>query len=297
MNLYAWLGAVETGLIFGFVALGTYLTFRLLNFPDITVEGSFPLGAAVSAALMVHGVNPYLATVAAFGAGMLAGSVTAFMNVQMRILHILSGILTAVALYSINMRVMERPNLPLLGVDTVFTPLQTWFPDNPASTPIALALVCLLVILVLNRFLVSEMGLALRSTGVNARMSAAYGIRTGRMTWLGLALANGLAAFGGALFAQTQGSADVNMGVGVVVIGFAAVIGGTVLLRSATVRTTTFAVVAGAVLYRVAVALALGVERIGLTPSDLNLVTAVLVAAALVAPGARFFKRRARATR
>ncbi|MGO4394239.1 ABC transporter permease [Variovorax sp. M-6] len=294
MNFYAWLGAVETGLIFGFVALGTYLTFRLLKFPDITVEGSFPLGGAVAAALIVAGLNPYLATLVAFAAGMLAGSITAFLNVRLKILHILSGILTSVALYSINMRVMGRPNVPLLGVDTVFTPLETHFPGSALAMPIALAAACLVVILILNRFLVSEMGLALRATGVNERMSAAYGIPTGRMKWLGLALANGLSALGGALFAQMQGASDVNMGVGVVVIGFAAVIGGTVLIKRSAVHWATFSVLLGAVLYRLAVALALGVDSIGLTPSDLNLVTAALVALALVAPGAGLMARRRR---
>lgn len=294
MNFYAWLGAVETGLIFGFVALGTYLTFRLLKFPDITVEGSFPLGGAVAAALIVAGLNPYLATLVAFGAGLLAGSITAFLNVRLKILHILSGILTSVALYSINMRVMGRPNVPLLGVDTVFTPLEVHFPGSALAMPIALAAACLVVVLILNRFLASEMGLALRATGVNERMSAAYGIPTGRMKWLGLALANGLSALGGALFAQMQGASDVNMGVGVVVIGFAAVIGGTVLIKRTAVHWTTFSVLLGAVLYRLAVALALGVDSIGLTPSDLNLVTAALVALALVAPGAGLMARRRR---
>lgn len=294
MNLYAWLGAVETGLIFGFVALGTYLTFRLLKFPDITVEGSFPLGGAVAATLIAAGLNPYLATVAAFGAGLLAGSITAFLNVRLKILHILSGILTSVALYSINMRVMGRPNVPLLGDDTVFTPLQKHFPDSALAMPVALAIACVLTVLLLNRFLASEMGLALRATGVNERMAAAYGIPTGRMKWLGLALANGLAALGGALFAQTQGASDVNMGIGVVVIGFAAVIGGTALIKRAAVQWVTFSVLLGAVIYRLAVALALGVDSIGLTPSDLNLVTAALVAFALVAPGAGFMARRRR---
>lgn len=294
MNLYAWLGAVETGLIFGFVALGTYLTFRLLKFPDITVEGSFPLGAAVAATLIGAGANPFLATLLAFGAGMAAGSLTAYLNVRLKILHILCGILVAVALYSINMRVMGRPNLPLLGVDTVFTPLQQHFGGNVLAVPLALAAACLVVMLLLNRFLASDMGLALRATGVNERMSATYGIATGRMKWLGLALANGLAAVGGALFAQTQGAADVNMGVGVVVVGFAAVIGGTVLIKRGGVPGATFSVLLGAVLYRLAVAIALGVDSIGLTPSDLNLVTAALVAVALVAPGHRLFAVRRR---
>lgn len=292
MNLYALLGAVETGLIFGFVALGTLLTFRLLNFPDITVEGSFPLGGAVAASLMVAGLDPYLATAAAFGAGLLAGSITAFLNVRLKILHILAGILTAVALYSINMRVMGRPNTPLLDVATVFSPLQTRFPGSTLAVPLALAAACGAAMLLLNRFLVSEIGLALRATGANERMAAAYGISTGRMKWLGLALANGLAALGGALFAQTQGAADVNMGIGVVVIGFAAVIGGGVLIRRAAIRWATLSVLLGAVLYRLAVALALGVDSIGLTPSDLNLVTAALVAVALVAPGASLLPRR-----
>jgi putative ABC transport system permease protein len=285
MNFYALLGALETGLIFGFVALGTYITFRLLKFPDITVEGSFPLGGAVAAASIVAGANPYLATLLAFVAGMLAGSLTAFLNVRLRILHILSGILASVAMYSINMRIMGRPNTPLLGTDTVFTGLGTHFAGSAYAVPLVLILLCTAIVLLLNRFLASETGLALRATGANPRMAAAYGIHTGRMTWLGLAMANGLSALGGALFAQTQGSADVNMGGGVVVVGFAAVIGGGVLIRNTTIVRATLSALVGAVLYRIAVALALDVDSIGLTPSDLNMVTAALVALALVAPG------------
>lgn len=291
MSLYAFWGALETGLIFGFLALGSFLTFRLLKFPDITVEGSFPLGGAVAATLITAGHNPWLATAGAFMAGMAAGSITAFLNVRMKILHILAGILTSVAMYSINLRVMGRPNTPLLGSPTVLTELPAAIAGHPYAPLLMLGTLTLLVLLLLNLFLRSELGLRLRATGVNPRMGRAYGISTGHMVWLGLALGNGLAALGGALFAQTQGAADVNMGVGVVVVAFASVIGGAVLLKNTSLWRATLSALLGSVLYQVAVGLALGVEGIGLTPSDLSLVTAVLVALALVAPGARPWAR------
>lgn len=294
MNLYAWLGAVETGLMFGFVALGAYLTFRVLKFPDITVEGSFPLGAAVVATLIVHGVDPYLATLAAVAAGALAGSITAYMNVRLKILHILAGILTAIALYSINMRVMGRPNTPLLGQPTVFSGLDGLPVPASFAVPAVLALLVVVVMLALNRFLVSETGLALRATGANERMAAANGVRTARMKWLGLALSNALVALGGALFAQTQGAADVNMGVGVVVVGFASVIGGAALIRNTSVVRATLSALVGALLYRIVVAVALNIDSLGLMPSDMSVVTAVLVAFALVAPDTRLFADRRR---
>lgn len=291
MSLYAFWGALETGLIFGFLALGSYLTFRLLKFPDITVEGSFPLGGAVAATLITAGFNPWLATAGAFVAGMAAGSITAFLNVRMKILHILAGILTSVAMYSINLRVMGRPNTPLLGSPTVLNALPPAIADLPHATLLVLGGLTLAVLVLLNLFLRSELGLRLRATGVNPRMGRAYGISTGHMVWLGLALGNGLAALGGALFAQTQGAADVNMGVGVVVVAFASVIGGAVLLKNTSLWRASLSALLGSVLYQVAVGLALGVEGIGLTPSDLSLVTAVLVALALVAPGARPWAR------
>jgi putative tryptophan/tyrosine transport system permease protein len=296
MNLYTLLGALESGLLFGMVALGTLLTFRILKFPDITVEGSFPLGAAVAATLISHGVNPYLATGCAALAGAAAGSVTIFMNVRLRILHILAGILVSVGLYSVNLRVMGRPNTPLLGQDTVFTPLAALPLPPDWAVPGALLAMMVVLVLVLNRFLQSEIGLGMRATGANERMAAANGVDTDRMKWLGLALGNALVALGGALFAQTQGAADVSMGVGVIVIGFAAVIGGAVLVPQRGMLLMLVSAVVGAVLYKLIVSMALSLDGFGITPSDLNIVTAILVSLALVAPDVRLFKS-ARASR
>lgn len=299
MNLYTLLGALESGLLFGMVALGTLLTFRILKFPDITVEGSFPLGAAVAATLISHGVNPFLATGCAALAGAAAGSVTIYMNVRLRILHILAGILVSVGLYSVNLRVMGRPNTPLLGQDTVFTPLADLPLPRDWLVPAALLALTLVLVLALDRFLQSEIGLAMRATGANERMAVANGVDTDRMKWLGLALGNALVALGGALFAQTQGAADISMGVGVIVIGFAAVIGGAVLLPQRSMLLMLVSAVVGAVVYKVIVSIALSLDGFGITPSDLNIVTAVLVSLALVAPDAKLFKARraARAAR
>ncbi|RJG07096.1 ABC transporter permease [Noviherbaspirillum cavernae] len=291
MNMYSFLGALESGLLFGLVALGTLLTFRILNFPDITVEGSFPLGAAVAATLISHDINPFVATGCAALAGAAAGSITIYMNVRLRILHILAGILVSVALYSVNLRVMGRPNTPLLGQDTVFSFLSHLPLPSEWAVPVALLVGMTVLVLLLNRFLQSEVGLAMRATGANERMAAANGVNTDRMKWLGLALGNALVAVGGALFAQTQGAADVNMGVGVIVIGFAAVIGGAALMPQRTMLLALISAVIGAVVYKLIVSLALSFDGFGITPSDLNIVTALLVAFALVAPDTKLFKR------
>lgn len=292
MNLYAFLGALESGLLFGMVALGTLLTFRILKFPDITVEGSFPLGAAVAATLISRGINPFAATACAALAGAAAGSVTSYMNVRLRILHILAGILVSVALYSVNLRIMGRPNTPLLGQDTVFTPLANLPLPRDWAVPFALLVLMVVLVLLLNRFLQSETGLAMRATGANERMAAANGVHTDRMKWLGVALGNALVALGGALFAQMQGAADVSMGVGVIVIGFAAVIGGAVLVPQRGILLILISAVAGAVIYKLIVSLALSLDGFGITPSDLNIVTAVLVSLALVAPDVSLLRRR-----
>lgn len=282
------MGAIETGLVFGLVALGTYITFRVLHFPDLTVEGSFPLGASVAATLIVAGWNPYLATIAAAAAGAVAGLVTGFMAVRLKILHILASILTAIALYSVNLRIMGRPNMPLLGQVTAFSPLSALAIPNYIAIPAAMLVLLVLAKILVDRFLASEIGLAMRAVGANPRMAEANGVRTDRMILLGLALANALCATSGALFAQIQGASDISMGVGVIVVGLAAVIGGGALIPARTVPLGTFSSLVGSILYRIAILLALNIGFIGLTASDVNIVTAVLVALALVAPGVRF---------
>lgn len=285
MSLFAFLGAIETGLVFGLVALGTFISFRVLKFPDLTVEGSFPLGAAVAATAIVAGVNPYLATVLGASAGALAGALTAWLNVRLKILHILASILTAIALYSVNLRVMGRPNMPLLGQKSVFSPLEGLGLPTYVILPLALFVFIILCKLALDRFLYSEIGLGMRATGANPVMARANGIDTDRMTVLGLALSNGLVALAGALFAQIQGAADISMGVGVIIVGLASVIGGAALMSTRTVALATLSALVGSVLYRILIALALNVDFIGLTASDVNIVTAILVTVALVAPG------------
>ena len=295
MTIFAFLGAIEVGLIFGLVALGAYLSFRVLAFPDLTVEGSFPLGAAVAATLIVVGLNPVLATLTAALAGAAAGMVTAYLNVRFKILHLLAGILTAVALYSINLRIMGRPNMPLLGQETLFTPLRGLEVPSYVLVPTALAMVVIVVKLLLDRFLHSEIGLAMRATGANPEMARANGVDTGGLTILGLAMSNALVGLAGGLFAQTQGAADISMGVGVIIVGIAAVIIGETLMPSRRLVILTLAVITGSIVYRIAIALALNAGFIGLTASDVNLITSGLVALALIWPQSPFRLGRPRA--
>lgn len=287
MNLVAFLGAIEIGLVFGLVGLGVFLSFRVLSFPDLTVDGSFPLGAAVSATLIVAGTNPFLATAVAMIAGAAAGLVTAALNLRFRILHLLASILTMIALYSINLRIMGKPNMALLAEPTVLAPFEGLGLANLYVRPLLAGVVTLLVALLLIRFLASDMGLAMRATGANPRMARAQGIDTAAMTYLGMAISNALVALAGALFAQMNGFADVTLGTGTIVVGLAAVIVGEALVGSRSVMRWALGCVAGSVVYRLAVALALNSEVLGLNASDLNLVTAVLVAIALILPGAR----------
>jgi putative ABC transport system permease protein len=284
MSAIAAFGALESGLIFALVAFGVFLSFRVLEFPDLTVDGSFPLGAAVCAIMIVSGVNPWLATLFAFIAGMMAGMLTAFLNTTLGILNLLASILTMIALYSINLRIMGKPNVALLGETTVFTPTETWGLPYYMAIPLVLSVVVVIVYLLLLKFLNSQIGLAMRATGANAKMARSQGIRTDWMLILGMAVSNGLVALGGSLFAQSQGSADISMGVGVIVIGLASVIGGEAMITPKTMLLALLACIAGSILYRFAIAFALNADFIGLKAQDLNLVTAVLVTFAIVAP-------------
>ena len=287
MSQIAFLGAIEVGLLFALVALGVFISFRILQFPDLTVDGSFPLGAAVSATMIVAGYDPFLSSFIAALAGAFAGIVTAWLNVRLKILHLLASILTMIALYSINLRIMGRPNIALLGETTVFTPLESLDMPSYVAVPIALFVLIIFVKIALDWFLNSEIGLAMRATGVNARMANAQGIHTNRYIIGGMALSNALVALAGALFAQSQGAADVTLGVGVIVVGLAAVIGGEAVMNTRTVFRATMACIIGSIVYRLAVAGALNADMIGLKAQDLNLVTAVLVTLAMVLPGMR----------
>ncbi|WP_018632706.1 ABC transporter permease [Neomegalonema perideroedes] len=288
INAYAFWGAIELGLIFGLVGLGVFLTFRALDFPDLTVDGGFPLGAGVAAVLILGGWNPWLACLAAVGAGALAGLATGILAIRFGVLHILASILTMIALFSINIRVMGAPNLSLLGQETIVTPFTQMGLSGLYARPLAVGLVVLLVTGLLTLLFASDFGLALRATGVNARMLRAQGADSRAYTYFGLALSNGLVALAGALFAQTSGFADVTSGAGTIVFGLAAVVLGETFFRSGRIWVMLAACVIGSIIYRLALAVAMqNLGSVGLQASDLNLITALIVAAALIAPKIR----------
>ncbi len=284
MSLFSWLGALEIGLIFSLVALGVFISFRLLRFPDLTVDGSFPLGGAVAATLISSGVDPFTSTLAATAAGALAGLVTGWLNVRLRIMDLLASILMMIALYSVNLRIMGKPNVPLITEPTVFTILQPGWLSDYVARPFILVVVVLAAKFLLDWYFSTQSGLAMRATGSNGRMARAQGVNTGAMILGGMALSNALVGLAGALFAQTQGGADISMGIGTIVIGLAAVIVGESILPSRRLVLATLAVIIGAIVYRFFIALALNSDFIGLKAQDLNLVTAVLVTIALVIP-------------
>lgn len=288
MSLYELFGTVEIGLVFGLVALGAFLSFRVLDFPDLTVEGSFPLGAAVTAVFIVNfGINPWPATLAGAMAGFAAGTITAVLNVRFNILHILAGILVSISLYSVNLRIMSGPNKPLLGSRTLFSDLQGFGLPAYMISPLLLLIAVLLIKFALDLFLHTGTGLAMRAAGANPAMAAANGVNVGRMKLLGIGLANALTGLAGALFAQIFGAADAYMGIGVIIIGLASVIVGMSVLPTRTIVQATLACLFGALLYRFAVAFALNADFLGLQASDVQLVTAILVALTLVSQSSR----------
>ncbi|WP_312713131.1 ABC transporter permease [Stutzerimonas nitrititolerans] len=284
MSLFSLFGALEVGLIFGLVALGVFISFRLLRFPDLTVDGSFPLGGAVCAVLIANGTDPFLATLIATAAGALAGVVTAALNVHLKIMDLLASILMMIALYSINLRIMGRPNIPLIMEPTMFSILQPQWLSDYAARPLILLLVVIAAKILLDLYFSTRQGLAIRATGSNPRMARSQGVNTGAMVILGMAISNALVALAGAMFAQTQGGADISMGIGTIVIGLAAVIVGESILPARRIFYMTLAVILGAIIYRFFIALALNSDFIGLQAQDLNLITAVLVVIALVIP-------------
>lgn len=289
MSLISFFAALESGLIYGLVALGVLISFRTLDFPDLTADGSFPLGGAVTAVSIIAGVNPWLACVFGMLAGSVAGIVTAWLHVKLGILQLLASILVMVALYSVNLRIMDAPNISLLGETTVFSSLVT--DDNGAwMRCIIIGAVVLVAKLMLDWFYNTESGLSMRATGSNLRMAQAQGINTSRMTVVGMAISNGLIALAGGLFVQTQGGADISIGIGTIVIGLAAVIIGETIIPAKRIWLITLAVIVGAILYKLFIQVALssdGLRSIGFGPQDLNLVTALLVVLALVLPKAK----------
>ncbi len=271
------------GLVYGLVAIGVYITFRVLAFPDLTVDGSFPLGGAVAGVLIINGVNPWLATIAALGAGMCAGLMTSLLNVRLRINALLAGILMMVALYSINLMIMGRANIPLLREITIFDQAALFFGTDTGITFSITFMVVLVTITlaVLNWFLRTDIGLALRATGNNEQMVRGLGGDTNLTIILGVSISNGLVALAGALIAQNQGFSDVGMGLGMIVLGLASVIIGEGIFRPRGTTSILLAVVGGAFAYRLFLGIAL---RLGLPPTNLKLITAVLVIIVLAIP-------------
>lgn len=277
-------GSIEQGLAYGVLALGVLLTFRVLHFPDLTVDGSFTLGGAIGATLIVNGAPPAFATVAAVFGGLAAGLITGILHTKLKITNLLAGILTMTALYSLNLRIMGRSNVPLLREPTLFTQLGDWGFSHPYRSLFFLLVVAVAVKFFLDWFLATELGMAIRATGDNARMIRSFGVDTQGMTIIALALANGLAAFSGALIAQYQGFADVGMGIGTIVVGAASVIIGSSFIRSSAIFWVTTSVLIGSIIYRLAVFFAL---RAGFAPTDLKAVSAILVIGALSVPTIR----------
>lgn len=273
---------VAQGLLWAVMALGVYVTFRVLDIADLTVEGSFPLGAAAAASLLAAGYGPLAAVAAAAVAGMLAGVITGILHTKMKIPALLAGILTMIALYSVNLRIMGKANLSLLGVNTTFSLARDILDLNSAETTFVVGLAATVLIgLFLYWFFGTEIGAAIRATGFNQQMIRAQGVDTNVTIILGLLLSNALVAISGALVAQSNGFADVGMGTGTIVIGLASVIIGEVLFGTRSFKNCMISVILGSIVYRIVIALVL---QMGMPPNDLKLFTSVLVAFALSMP-------------
>jgi len=282
--LFGLITALEQGLVFGIMALGVYITFKVLDFPDLTVDGSFPLGAAVASIMIFNGGNPFLALFLAAAAGMAAGCITGLLNTRGKITGLLSGILTMTALYSINLRIMGRANVTLLNARTIFTYIEEWGVPHRWVFLALFIITAFLIKVLLDCFLKTQIGFALRATGDNPEMARANGINTDTMKILGLSLSNGLIALSGALVAQYQGFADIGMGIGTIVAGLASVIIGEMMLGERSICMATFATLMGSFIYRLSIGIAL---RLGFAATDLKLLTTVLVIIALSTPKIR----------
>ena len=281
--LLAIQGAVSQGILWGIMALGIYLTYRILDVADLTVDGSFALGGCTCAALITAGLNPYLSLIVSIFAGMLAGFVTGILHTKCQIPAILAGILTQIGLYSINLRIMGRSNTPLLKVPTIFKGIAEaiGLAQNWVSMVVGLIFTIILIVF-LYWFFGTEIGSAIRATGNNENMVRSLGMNTNTHKVLGLAISNGLVALSGALVTQSQGYADVKQGTGAIVIGLASIIIGEVIFgKKTSFGTKLVSVVVGSIIYRIIVAVVL---QMGLNTDDLKLLTAILVAAALTVP-------------
>lgn len=276
------LSTVSQGLLWAIMALGVFLTFRVLDIADLSVEGTFPLGAAVAATLIDAGHSVWLAMLLALVAGCIGGTVTALLTTKLKIPALLSGILTMIGLYSVNLMIMGKANVPLLRSETVFTLTEDLFGVSQVIATLIVGLVATAIVgVIMYWFFGTVLGTAIRATGCNPQMARAQGINTNVMVILGLLISNGLVALSGALVAQSNGFADVGMGTGTIVIGLASVIIGEVLFGTRSFKNWLISVVLGSVVYRAVIAIVL---ELGMPPNDLKLFTAVLVAIALSLP-------------
>lgn len=281
--LLAIQGAISQGVLWGLMTLGVYITFKILDFPDMTVDGSFALGGAVSAIMIVKGVNPWLALIPAMLAGIAAGAVTGILHTKVKIPGILAGILSMIALYSINIRVMGQANTSLLGESTILTALGNIFSVSTNNLALIIGIiVSVIVIAILYWFFGTELGSTIRATGNNEYMVRALGANTDTMKIIGLMLSNALVALSGAFVAQSQGYADVGMGQGTIVIGLASIIIGEVIFGNRfNFAYKLVSVIGGSIIYRIIIAVVL---QLGMESTDLKLLTAVIVAVALAIP-------------
>ena len=269
MNLI--IDAIEEGLLFSIVSMGVYITYKILDFPDLSVDGTYPLGAAITAVLLINGVNPWLAIIISAVGGAIAGGTTAFLHVKLKISNLMSGILVMIALYSVNLRVMGKSNTPLFSTKTIFknTNLKSIF------IIIIMVVICKIII---DTFLKTKRGFLLIAVGDNEQVVSSLGINKNGVKVLGLMISNGLVGMAGAIQAQKYGYADVTMGQGIVVMGLATVvIGITIFGKLSLLKCTTLSIL-GAIIYRVAIAIAL---RVNFNPNDLKLITAIIVIIAL----------------
>lgn len=276
--------SIGQGLLWAVLGVALFLTFRILNFPDMTVEGSFPLGAATAVTMISHGINPYLATLTALIIGSIAGLVTGLLYTKGKIPILLAGILVMTAALSINLRIMGSANISLLNKKSIFSsPILQHLPKNFDSVFVGFIIITIIT-LSLMFFLQTEIGQAFIATGDNANMAQSIGIKTDRMTIMGLMLSNGLIALGGAVIAQNNGYADINMGIGIIVIALASIIIGEVAFGDLSLNGRLVAVIVGSILYRLVL---LAVLSLGFSTNDLNLISAIVLAVAMMLPQLR----------
>ena len=257
---------IEQSLIFAIMVLGVYISFRILNFPDMTVDGTFPLGAAISAKLLTLGVNPYLTLLVALVAGAVAGAVTGLIHVKLKVKDLLAGILVMTALYSVNLRVMGKSNIPLFEEDNIF--------NTEYSMMITIVGLILISKFLLDYLLKTKFGFALKALGDNENLIVSLGLNEEKYKIYGLMIANAFVAFSGAVLGQYQGFADVGMGTGIIVIGLASIIIGDTLFGKRRRLAGTTIVIIGSILYRGVIAVTLSM---GMDASDLKLITSVIV--------------------